>query len=118
MAPDMNTMEFGGMKIDAMSLITLGASLLWKMMNNELVQRAISNFVNGTKNKWDDMVWEALQKVLLLRLPPDMAVVKLNTELASIQAAYDATDPEKKWEMKKPRMAWSSDSDGRFVFNA
>jgi len=103
---------------DALSVITLGATLIWRVMSNPLVQKAVNNFVAGTKNKWDDMVWEAIQMVLLLRLPPDMAVVKLETELASIQASYDAASPEEKWENKKPRMAWTTNDDGRFEFNA
>jgi len=84
-------------------------------MGSELVQKAVENFVNGTKNEWDNKVWKAVQMILLLRLPPDMAIVKLDSQLGVIQAEYDSMPPEKRWEMKKPMVAWSSDLAGRVV---
>ena len=100
----------------SMSWISLGAVILRGVLSIPMVNKAIDNFTAGTANKVDDWVWAAVEEVLRLKVPPDLAVASLTKKLDDQQRAYDSLSGFEKWEAKRPRMVWGEDPEGRFAF--
>jgi hypothetical protein len=96
-------------------IIRMVLALVRMALSNSLVSKWLDNWTAGTQNKIDDLVWDALKKVLDLKLPLDIAKGVLDGELKSIQRTYDDMTPEEKWESKKPSMSWQSEAEDRFT---
>lgn len=84
-------------------------SLIWTVaktvLTNETVNKAIDNWVNGTSNSIDDMVWKLLESAA--GVPAEEREVVLNTGLQNIEAKYaEAKAAGTLDDLKKVTKSW------------
>jgi hypothetical protein len=86
-------------------------SLLWQVLKsvvgNETINKAMDNWVNGTSNKYDDMVWKLLEQVTGVA-DAELQKTMLADGLDAIEKEY-VTDKEAGVlaAMKNPLKTWT-----------